>query len=559
MSDNRYRNPANGWLREAMTKPPQPIRQDDLWKRIGAHEDAQAAVIEWSRENHSRPFQGIRMDNHQPVLGDFQSFLLNLAASGMGKTSRSMIVNGLTAPGPLVYIGPRRDAADALAAWRGRMGDVWNACTASEPMPGALAARYSPIQGCEDTDFVSETANRISRYGNLSEAARHNEHGANPFFKDTGAMALECVLHDAALRKSWSVPLAYLPLASKDYKALGEVAERLITSRDVITKMRGAELKGIISAYGGEKSGDISSAAAGLKPWTTRKALATTVNPNFDFDRFVRVRADEPTRLRLTDSKTGLNHPVMGACDTLLVFDANSDNPSLTVVVEKLVRVINACKRYADECDRLGLPPPLPVTILIDDLYRVHIPMLMGLLSDARDRAMILIGAIQDESLAQDAHSGALGRGYFSMWRSVLIHPGIKHPETVEALSKLSKRDWVEIASGSESRDPKGRIDWMASYGYQQLPALSPDEIGSPHPTCPSARLWMNERNEFTWIDTAGYFENPWAQILVNAMEHAVVEGTQLPLPPLTKHGFRHLEALGIADRWRRVERRHKS
>ena len=535
---------------------PSSQQRHDEWDPIFRSDDAYGAVINEARHPYTAyaPIVGLHPESHD-LLRSTSASLLALGPSGSGKTSSLVAVCTMTAPGPLVAWSSRSDLFSISAALRDRFGDNWVLCVNSDPLFGAKQLRFSPIVPGMSAEEALETGARLVRYDSLSEAARHGEHGSNPFFKEKGGEGAGCLIYAAANSSARrDMRWAYFIAAGKQIAELKAIAAELAQSASGDSQMIAATLEGILKSYDGELSGILSMIATALKPWAFGRGYESQVDPNFNFKKFVRVRYAELTELISPDTHA----PIPGRCDAVWIPDARAESRFMPIQLEFVWQVTKAMKDYAEELSRAGKPTPLPLTIAADELARAPIPDVGSLLSDARDRGLVLIGGIQDLSQARDLY-GKTGESFLSLWRSSLIFRGIKDKETLELISMLTRRYWHEVAGRGQQRNSDHNIEWMSSISYQQLPEMSPDEVGLGHGLWPNAAQWLHEDNSWDWVNSVRYYEGePWARILVQSAEFSMQHRDDRllpPLPPLAKGGdYAYLNRLGLGARFHALQ-----
>ena len=318
-------------------------------------------------------------------------------------------------------------------------------------------------------------------------------------------------------------------------------------------------LDGILRSYGGERSGIFSTAAMYLSPYATEEALASQREPNFDPDAFVRGNPEARLDIKF------MGHPSLaamaiypqmtGSFDTLYVTTGDSESNTMAITLDVVLAVRQATYRYFREAELNGAERPMPVTFVLDELARCPIPDLNQMLADARDKGAIAIGGTQVPAQMRSFY-GPVGGDFLSMFRTVVVYPGMKDRETLELLSMLAGEYWVEVDGQSQSRNPGGGLEWTNSRQLQRHRRLTPDQIAQGHPHWRDGALLLGPNAQHQWIDSRPYYrDEPWAQILLSAAEHAYAAGLRVPLPQLAKDGdYRHLDALGLTDRFKALQ-----
>ena len=533
-----------------------------FWRYVSSHDDSFSAIILQRRgEAMNRAYLGLDGSSGSILMTDRDDPLLALGISGSGKSSSVITLNALLAPGPMFSATSRSDVYMATSLARARIGRVWHLTARGNPMPGAYQLRWSPLQGCEDFEAAQETAKRFADYRDMGTSARQ-DHGAHPFFRERSGQLIAILFHYAATH-GLDVEWVVAKIASGNGQGLIEVAAKLKT--EAKRPLLGALLEGIITSAPQELSGVMSTAARALNCYSTEAALRRTRDPNFDFEAFVRGKPSESSRLFThQDHWTpfdhqyeafGLGRHLMGVYESVYLTDSDSESPALPIYLEFIHRIRQAAADYSEECRLKGLQTPTPTALILDELRASPIPEIERILSDCRERGLIVVGGIQSLNQAKDLY-GHAGNDFLSAWRNSLIFRGIQDKETLELVSLLSGKYWAEVQGWNESRNMKTqRWEWTGNVSRHELPRLSEDQIRRGHPQWPDGALLVRRDSPHLWARAVPYFLDPWARLLINSAEHARDDGLDLPLPPLAKDGsYKNLEALGLADRFRALQ-----
>ena len=339
-------------------------------------------------------------------------------------------------------------------------------------------------------------------------------------------------------------------------------------------------LDGILRAYEGERSGAFTTAALALKPYLTKAAIDSARDPNFDPDAFVRGR-DEIRNVWFMGhpalAAQGIHNRLDHASDTLYITTGDGESNTMAIYLDLLWRIRDAARRYFREAEIRADARPLPVTFVLDELAAVPIPDLDRMLADQRDKGTVLVGGIQSLSQAADIY-GKIGEDFINMWRTTLAFRGIKDNATLDLLSKLSGHYWAEVRGYSQNANQAKGIDWSHNINYQRQERLTQAQIAQGHPYWRDGALCILPAATYQWIDAVPYYRRePWPRILISSAEFAYADakkrrrggwmvspdgtiardGVSLPPPPqLAKDGnYSHLDALGLTDRFMRLEK----
>jgi hypothetical protein len=124
----------------------------------------------------------------------------------------------------------------------------------------------------------------------------------------------------------------------------------------------------------------------------------------------------------------------------------------------------------------------------------------------------------------------------------------------------LCGKYWKEVQGWNETRNMKTqRCEYTGNISPHEVPRLSEDDIRRGHPHWPDGVLLVRRDKPFLWLRAISYFVDPWTRLLINSAEHALADGINLPLPPLAKDGSKILEQLGLADRFRALQKTRTS
>lgn len=545
---------------------PDAMRQHSAayWQRVSDHIDPYAAIMVDRRASVTvnRPILGIDGDTAAIRMPEADEPLLALGVGGSGKTASVITVNALLSPGPLVSTSSRSDVYLATALSRARVGRVWHLTARGRAMPSASQLRWSPLQGCGDFEYAQETAKRFADYRDMGTTARL-DHGAHPHFRERSG-ALLAVLFFYAAQRGLDMEWVYARCASGNAKALNEVVNELNTTHH--RPLIASALEGIITSAGPEMSGVMSTAARSINCYSTEAALRTQRDPNFDFEAFVRGRPyDSSGLLRPTSQWTpfdrdyeviGMGRHEMGVYDSVFLTDGDSESPVLPIYLEFIYRVKEAAADYTEECRLNGQSTPKPTALVLDELRAMPVPQIERILTDCRERGIIVVGGIQSLKQAEDLYGDA-GKDFLSAWRCALVFRGILDRDTLELISFLSGTYWEEVKGYSEARHPKhGRWEWSTSIRLEEQRRLKPEQIRMGRADWPDGALMVRRDRYHSWIDSIPYYRrDPWAKVLVNSAEHARSDGLDLPLPPLAKDGnYGYLAQLGLDQRFRELQ-----
>ena len=144
----------------------------------------------------------------------------------------------------------------------------------------------------------------------------------------------------------------------------------------------------------------------------------------------------------------------MGVYDSVFLTDGDSESPVLPIYLEFIYRVKEAAADYAEECRLNGQSTPKPTALVLDELRAMPVPQIERILTDCRERGIIVVGGIQSLKQAEDLYGDA-GKDFLSAWRCALVFRGILDRDTLELISFLSGTYWEEVKGYSEHGIPR--------------------------------------------------------------------------------------------------------
>jgi type IV secretory pathway TraG/TraD family ATPase VirD4 len=208
-----------------------------------------------------------------------ESNLLVLGPSRAGKTSGILVPQILLALGPVVALTTK--GADLLvptAQSRARLGRIWHYRPAGgEEIPGTTELRWSPLQGAQDWDAASRTAQ-----GFVDVVPKEGNHNAE--FWDTQAVGfLSIVFYGTALLDE-DVDFA-LDAAFGLGKAMAKI-EAVIFEKG--TRQAQRYMSGYLDANEKLQRDVRTTAQNALSGFRLQSAIDSTKDPTFDVTQFVK-------------------------------------------------------------------------------------------------------------------------------------------------------------------------------------------------------------------------------------------------------------------------------
>jgi type IV secretory pathway TraG/TraD family ATPase VirD4 len=337
-----------------------------------------------------------------------------------GKTSCLMVPNVLDAPAAVVSTSTKGDVLEATVFRRYALGNcfVFDP-TGSTPIPlGAYPLRWSPVVGCDT--FESSVAMAHA----LGSAARPGSSlGESAHWVERAEGLLAPLL--------FAANLAERDMASVCRWVLGrDLREPLAALEDSGHEMAQVVLAGVLATEDRERSGIFSTTAGLLAAYRSETALATTADPNFDPAAFAR------------------------STDALYVCAPAHAQERLAPIVVALLEQIRSAV-YARP------KGAAPVVFALDEVASIApLPSLPALAAEGGGQGLITVACLQDLSQAR-ARWGEVAEGFFSLFNTKLVLPGIGDYDTLKLISALAgdvhvptrsvnlpQRGWSTLVSG---------------------------------------------------------------------------------------------------------------
>jgi type IV secretory pathway TraG/TraD family ATPase VirD4 len=357
-------------------------------------------------------------DGRRMIWAGAQQAMLVLGPPRSGKTSTLVVPNVLAAPGPVLVTSTKPDVLQATLASRSQLGSCWlldPTGTVALP-PGANLVRWSPVQASVSWEEALVTA-RV-----MTAAARpYGSHGESAHWTERAEALLAPMLHASAIAGggirqvlSWALrhdlhtPMAVLARAG---------------STDGGAEIAVDVLAGILATEERERSGIFSTTAGALAAYRSSRALELAERPNFDPSRFA-----------------------CGADTIYVCAPARYQALMAPVVVAFLEQVRAATYRSASEGTLR-----LPVTFVLDEVANVApLPDLPAMVSEGGGQGLLTVACLQDLSQAR-ARWGPAADGFFSLFGTKVLLPGIGDMMTLDAVSRLAGQADVVVRSVNSS------------------------------------------------------------------------------------------------------------
>jgi len=346
-----------------------------------------------------------------PANAGLEQAVLVLGPPRCGKTPCIVVGSILEAPGAVVSTSTKPDVLQVTCAYRACQGRVYVFDpTGTVPLPSyARPLCWSPVSGCESFEFAVATAHHLAsaaRPGaSLSEAAHWVER----------AEALLAPLFHAA---------AVFGRSLRDVMAwvLGhELREPAQILSERSSDMAKVILAGVVRTEDRERSGILSTAAGLLGAYRSEAALTAACRPNFDPVNFA------------------------SSSDTVYICAPAQSQEQLSPLVVTLIEQIRAAvySRPFGAC---------PVVMALDEVAQIApLPSLPAIAAEGGGQGLVTLACLQDLSQAR-MRWGAAAEGFFSLFSTKVIFPGIGDRQTLELVSALSGDRLVTVMSETRPR-----------------------------------------------------------------------------------------------------------
>jgi len=388
-------------------------------------------------------------DGRRLIWAGAQQAMLVLGPPRSGKTSTLVVPNVLAAPGPVLVTSTKPDVLRATLASRAQLGRCWLLDpTGTVGLPtGANLIRWSPVQASVSWEEALVTA-RV-----MTAAARpYGSYGESAHWTERAEALLAPMLHASALAGGGMRQVLSWALRHDLHTPIAVLARAGTTDggADIAVDV----LAGILATEERERSGIFSTTAGALAAYRSSRALQLADQPNFEPSRFP-----------------------CGADTIYVCAPARYQALMAPVVVAFLEQVRAATYRSASEGTLR-----LPVTLVLDEVANVApLPDLPAMVSEGGGQGLLMLACLQDLSQAL-GRWGAATDGFFSLFGTKVLLPGIGDMKTLEAVSRLAGQMDVPVQSVSRSAWWSGRPSANTTYSWRRQARLPVDQVHSLPP-----------------------------------------------------------------------------
>lgn len=457
-----------------------------------------------------RPFLGAVPEGYAFAAQD-QS-VLALARPRSNKTAGTLFGALATWTGPAISTSNKPDVLYSTAMVRSRIGPIYQFSPDGKPhAPGVIPIRWSPLE--ESRTWAGAQAQAEAMMGAVSGPAGGRSDDSS-FWSKQGESLLAPAMYAAALKRRGH--------------ALG---------RGSCCWMSSARI----------------NAAAALKAYTHPGALAQTENPNFDPAEFV---AGDPEALnedRYDETDRGMapHASLQSIADRLprgkygTVYIA-SDNPLIKPIVAGFLRALiraTFAQHEADEVNRYR--HRVKVLWAADEVALTPLHDFLELLGYCASKGLLIVACAQDLSQFARTWGRDAADAVATLFQEIVVFPGIRNTQTLEALSLVLGKRWHRIENVSHGYSTGERLpskSWNQGENHELLPVLDPAEIAAGNEENPDLAL-MIRPDGWGWVHPMPYFKTPfWPEALVATMAYIrhLPDGDRrqwLPYPDLDRDG----------------------
>jgi type IV secretion system protein VirD4 len=381
------------------------------------------------------------------------------------KTSGLVIPNVLNAPGAVVSTSTKSDVYEFTKYRRWVQGNVFvfDPTGTIEIPEGIYPLRWSPVVGCDTFDAAVAMAHALGSAARPGSVFTESAHWVER------AESLLAPLLFAANRRGADMAAVCRWVLGRDLR------EPQAALEDSGHEMAQSVLAGIVGTDERERSGIFSTTSGLLAAYRSEAALATTRNVNFDPARFVR------------------------STDALYICAPAHAQEQLAPLVVALLEQIRSAV-YARPKNAA------PVVFVLDEVASIApLPSLPALAAEGGGQGLVTMACLQDLSQAR-ARWGEVAEGFFSIFNTKVIFPGIGDHRTLQLISALAGDQQVPIQTISKWAGEWGRIRHSVSVAPQFRPRLPIDQVarGVPGYTLNLSGAGMHSAAHIPW------FEHMW-------------------------------------------------
>jgi type IV secretion system protein VirD4 len=414
----------------------------------GEGDGLQARALAMVRALAGASGSGIFLGNSPagPVYAPAEHCVLVLGPPRCGKTSSIVVPNVLSARAAVLVTSTKPDVLRATASARRLLGRclLFDPSGSVTPPPGVEPVGWSPLDSAVRFDealLVSKAMTGAARPGSERTEAAH--------WTERAAILIACLLHAAALEgEPMTTVLSHLDRHD---------AGRALAALDA----HGAErpfgnLTGIVATDAREQSGIWSTASSVLAAYQSTAALGTALRPSID--------------ARAT---------VEGG-DAVYVVAPSDSQRHAAALVAGLVHDLRRAAYERAASTPGAAPSPQRLLLVLDEVANIApLEELPHLAAEGAGQGVLTLACLQDLSQAR-ARWGPIADGFFSLFGTKVVLPGVADVRTLQAISLLAgERDVLRLGVSRQiGGSRRSRRAHTRSLSWQREPLLDPSAIG---------------------------------------------------------------------------------
>ncbi len=438
-----------------------------------------------------------------PLFAPAQQAVLLLGPPRSGKTSSVVVPNVLAACGPVIAASTKADVLAATCAARSRVGPVllFDPSGSVPVPPGVERVAWSPLGLADSWDgavLVADSMVQAARPGTDRGEASH--------WSERAGALLSIFFHAGALEQR--------PMS----KVIADIDRHDPAETRAALARRGSEraldvLEGILDTDGREQSGIWSTSSGVLAAYRTSAALASTEGRRLD-------------PAQLLDSR-----------GTLYVCAGSDHQRHAAPLVAGLLREVRTAVYQRSQSATAGtsgdplaavttavgaLPPAAPLLLVLDELANIA-PLhdLPKLIAEGGSQGVVTLACLQDLAQAR-ARWEREADGFFSLFGTKLVFPGIGDTRTLEAVSLLAGEHDVptlSVAHGGRRIGPfRARGGTTRTVSLRKERWLPVDAIARGYDGC---ILGIEGARPRFLAMTPWHSTSPWREAVIEARSRA--------------------------------------
>ena len=386
----------------------------------------------------------------------------------------------------MVSTSTKPDVMHATAAARGHDGwtFLYDPSGEIERPKGVEPVGWSPLTTADQWDAAVQTSDAMVHASRISEGGVSHSPGEQHWTERACAL-LAPILHAAALE---SLPMRTLVrwIDRHDGTTPLDILSATIGDEATATDL----LSGILGTDVREQSGIWSTASGVIAAYRSEGAMKSTELPPLDADAFC--RGPHTVYICSPGRRQGLFAPlVVGAIGD--VRDATYDRA------------------------RSGVRAA-PTLLALDEMANIApIPDVAALVSEGAGQGLLVLACLQDLSQAR-SRWGSAADGFFSLFGTSVVLPGIADAPTLRILSALGGDHEVASTTISRTVSDRGRLRPSSSVGTVRIPRFPVDAISRGVPGC---ALVVSPQSTLSHVSlTPAHACRPWRDLLPRTRSH---------------------------------------